>query len=90
MPDPSNNNDLIQHLCNSTTLSVREVKALVDEILQYYNETLEQYVQRRHLELRGSGLGNNKIFTQIQQEARQRAFRETEISERQIRRIIYG
>jgi hypothetical protein len=47
-------------------------------------------VRRRHLAMQGEGLSNPEIFARLQAELAQWRFRTPELTERQIRRIIYG
>ncbi|MGI9318772.1 MAG: hypothetical protein ACR2QW_15700 [bacterium] len=82
--------DLIQYLCRIKGFSDIEAIRLIDELLSYFNETCEIFVQRRHGELRKSGQSNAAIYSCIQKELRHRRFVASELSERQIRRIIYG
>lgn len=82
--------DLIQHIQQMAGLSAAESNRLVNEILNYFDETWEAFVKRRHKELQKAGYGNTLIYTRIRQEIRQRRFVAPDFSERQIRRIIYG
>ena len=82
---------LIDHICQSSGLTPAEARRLVDEVIAYFAETPEDYVRRRHLEIRQEqGLSNPQIFQRIQAELAQLVFAAPELSPRQIRRIIYG
>ena len=82
--------ELIRHIQKMAGLTPAESERLVDEIFNYFDETWEAFVKRRHRELQKSGHSNALIYSRIQQEIRQRRFVAPDFSERQIRRIIYG
>jgi hypothetical protein len=82
--------DLFEHLERMTRLSRLEAERVVAEVLEYFSEPLEVFVSRRHAELQGEELKNPDIFARIAAEVRQRRFAAPDLSERQIRRMIYG
>ena len=82
--------DLLDHLVQRSTLSKREAFQLVGEVLAYFNEPLEQFVRRRHGELQRQGLANNSIYSRIVEDLRWWRVAAPALSDRQIRRIIYG
>ena len=82
--------ELIEHLQRISSLDASKAKQLVEEVLSFYNEGVEPYITRRHSELQFQGLANSQIYTLIRQELAQRCFAAPTLSERQIRRIIYG
>ena len=90
MTDEAGLADLIGRLTQSSRLNEREARHLVDEVLAFLDEPLELFVRRRHRELQRQGLGNADIYRRIATEAGQRLFRAGALSERQIRRLIYG
>ena len=63
---------------------------MVREVTAFCHETLEQYVVRRHLELRADRLSNPAIFERLSREIEARPFRAGPVSERRLRRIVYG
>ncbi len=71
-------------------MSEAEAHRVIDEVLAFMSETPEDFVRRRHLELQAQGCTNAEIFARIAQELSQRRFSAPPLSERQIRRIIYG
>ena len=82
---------LIDHLCQSSDLSATQARRIVDEVIAYFAESAENYVRRRHLELkRDTGLANPVIFRRIEDELKQLVFAAPPLTQRQIRRIIYG
>jgi hypothetical protein len=82
--------DLLAHLERTTRLTRPEAVRVVAEVLEYFSEPLELFVARRHVELRGEELKNPDIFARIAAEVRQRRFAAPGLSERQIRRMVYG
>jgi hypothetical protein len=90
MSDLSELQDLIAYLVRTTPLSPREATRVVGDVLAFLGETPEAYIRRRHLALQAEGLSNTEIFARIVAEIAQMRFRAPALSERQIRRIIYG
>ena len=82
--------DLLDHLGRVSPLGRAAASRLVDEVLAYFSESVEEYVVRRHRELQGRELRNEAIFACIAEELRLRRFAAPALSERQIRRLIYG
>lgn len=74
----------------STPLARGEAARVVLDVLAYFDETAEEFVRRRHRELRSRGLTNTAIFQQIADELPHRAVAPPELSLRQLRRIVYG
>ena len=82
---------LIQHLCNSNALERANAEKLVDEVIAYFSESVEDFVCRRHRELKQEqGLSNPQIYQQIETEIPQMVFAAAPLSQRKIRRLIYG
>ena len=82
---------LINHLCHSSDLNAAQARKVVDEVIAYFAETPDAYVRRRHRELKHeTGLNNSQIFVQIEVEMTQLVFTTPALTQRQIRRIIYG
>ncbi len=82
--------DLLEHLERTTRLSRSELERVVSDVLEYFSETLERFVSRRHAELQTDELKNAEIFGRILAEIGERRFAAPVLSERQIRRIVYG
>jgi hypothetical protein len=82
--------DLMEHLERTTRLSRAEVERVVSDVLEYFSETLDRFVSRRHAELQAEELKNAEIFGRIVAELGERRFAAPVLSERQIRRIVYG
>ncbi|MDJ0785517.1 MAG: hypothetical protein QNK05_01845 [Myxococcota bacterium] len=81
---------LLDHLVASTRLERSEAARVVAEVLEFFGEGLEDFVVRRHAELRARQLANAEIFARIAGELGLRRFKTPPLSERQIRRLIYG
>ena len=82
--------ELVDHLVDSSRLSRREAQALVREVVSYFDEPVGAFVARRHSELQREGLGNADIYRLLAREIASRRFVADSLSERQIRRLIYG
>ena len=82
--------DLIDHLTRSTRLDATEAGRVVDEVIAFLSECPAEYVARRHGELRREGLANAAIFERLGAELERRRFAAGPLSERQIRRLVYG
>lgn len=82
--------DLIDHLVRSTPLHRGEAGRVVLDVLAYFDETTEEFVRRRHRELQAKGLVNVDIFVRIAEELPHRAVAPADLSQRQLRRIVYG
>ena len=90
MSDRPGLDELIERLSQTTRLSAREASHLVDEVLAFLDDSLEQFVRRRHRELQHEGRSNVDIYRRLIEEAAQRRFRAPSLSVRQVRRLIYG
>lgn len=80
---------LLDHL-EGTGVSRGQAARLVEEVLAYFSETPEEFVRRRHRELQAGGAPNAISFAAIAAELAQRRVPGPKLSERQIRRVIYG
>ena len=90
MPEPTDLGDLIDYLVRSSRLTRPEAVRMLNEVLEFLSDTPEDYIRRRHLHLQAQGLANEAIFNQIAAELPRRRFRAPELTQRQIRRVIYG
>ena len=83
--------DLLEHLERTTRLTRPEAERVVAEVLEYFSEPLEEFMTRRHAELQSEELKNPDIFARIASRGRaRRRFAAPGLSERQIRRMVYG
>ena len=87
---PGAHDDLIGHLVRSTPLSAGEAARVVDEVVEYFAESVPDFVRRRHTELKRIGQTNDQIFTALEAELVARRFAPPPLSARQLRRIVYG
>ena len=90
MPEPADLPDLLSYLIRTSRLSRSEAARLVAEVLSYLAERPEDFVCRRHRELRAEGVANGDIYARLREELEGWRFRAPAYSERQIRRLIYG
>jgi hypothetical protein len=74
--------ELLEHL-ERTPLTGPEAARVVAEVLEYFSESLEQFITRRHGELQSED-ENPDIFARIATEVGQRRFAAPGLSERQI------
>jgi hypothetical protein len=89
MPDPFAQ-DLARYLAASTGLPQSTAMRVIADVTTYFSETIEEFVQRRHAELQRTQRKNNEIWPVIAAELRQRRFPAPSLSERQLRRLVYG
>lgn len=82
--------ELIAHIARLTALSAPDSARVIDEIFAYYHESVDAFVARRHREMQAEGLLNAQIFRRILDEIHLLRFPAPTLSERQVRRIIYG
>lgn len=81
---------LVAHLCRTTGLSSASAARLIAEVVEFFTDSVESFVHKRHAVLRAAGLKNEAIYDRIQRELGERRFAAPPLSTRQIRRIIYG
>ncbi|WIX84824.1 hypothetical protein [Amycolatopsis sp. DG1A-15b] len=82
--------DIVERVAASTGLPPRVAARVVDDVLAFYRTPTEDYVRRRHAELQAQGRKNPQIFPLIAAELRGRLVAAPVLSERQLRRIVYG
>jgi hypothetical protein len=82
--------DLVRHIAASTGLPEATATRVVADVAAYFAETVEDFVRRRHDELRRKQRKNDEIWPQIAAELKTRRFSAQELSGRQLRRIVYG
>jgi hypothetical protein len=89
MPDPVPQ-DLARYLVASTGLPPSTAVRVIADVTTYFSETIEDFVRRRHAELRRGQRKNDEIWPVIVAELSQRRFAAPGLSERQLRRLVYG
>ena len=84
--------ELADFLARTSRLDLAEARRVLQEVVaQLARETVEQFAVRRHRELKRQGsLRNEAIYRQIAEETASRPFAARKLTERQIRRLIYG
>jgi hypothetical protein len=82
--------DLARRVAASTGLTEATAARVVADVAAYFGETVEDFVRRRHEELRRRQLKNDQIWPAIAVELTAHRFAAPELSERQLRRIVYG
>lgn len=86
VPDPA----LVAHVVATTSLTPGEATRVVEDVIAFHAQGVEAYVRSRHAHLQTYGAKNPAIFEQIATELRERVFAAPELSQRQLRRIVYG
>ncbi len=71
-------------------LGQAELGLLIDDLWAFTEETVDDFVRRRHGELQRAGLRNAAIYRRLEEETLAGRFRSSSLSLRQLRRIIYG
>jgi hypothetical protein len=74
----------------STGLPEVTAVRVVADITAYFSESVEDFVRRRHGEMRAVHRKNDEIWPRIVAELGARRFGAPALSERQLRRIVYG
>jgi hypothetical protein len=82
--------ELVRHVAASTGLTEATASRVVADIAAYYAECVEDFVRRRHGEMRALHWKNDEIWPRIAAELGTRRFGAPELSTRQLRRIVYG
>ena len=90
MENSTSPSELLDHICNHSSLTITEADRLVQEILAFYDESASGFVRRRHYELQKSGMSNSAIYEVIASELTHHRFVTDPMTIRQIRRTIYG
>ena len=81
---------LVAHLVATTGLTASEAARVVEDVVAFHAEPVEEYVRRRHAALRTHGAKNPEIFARIAEELAARVVAAPRLTERQLRRIVYG
>lgn len=86
MPDE----EIVRRVAETSGLSEAEATRVVDDVIAWYAEPVEQFVRRRHAHHQTYGKRNDAIFDLVAAELAARVVAAPELSARQVRRIIYG
>jgi hypothetical protein len=87
---PLPGDELADYLRRTQDVGAGHAARLVSEVLAYFSETTEEFVRRRHRELQEEGLTNPAIFERIGVELPARRVAPPRLTERQLRRVVYG
>jgi hypothetical protein len=90
VPAADAHGDLVRRLGRSTGLPASVAARVVDDLLAYFDETVEEFVRRRHRQLQRRGWTNDRIFAQVAAELPGHRFTTGGLSLRQLRRIVSG
>jgi hypothetical protein len=80
----------VEHLVRTTPLPPPLARRVVEEVVSAFSEPVDELVRRRHRELKRSGLTNEAIFSRIASELTCRPVAAPTMTERQLRRAVYG
>ncbi len=82
--------ELVDRVVATTNLGPREARRVVEDVVDFYAEPVADYVRRRHAQLQAYGARNPEIFARISAELRHRVVAAPDLTERQLRRLVYG
>jgi hypothetical protein len=82
--------DLVRHVTLSTGLDEATASRVVADVMAYFGQTVEGYVIKRHQDLKSRNRKNDDIWPLIAGELKARRFKAGALSERQLRRMVYG
>src|ERR1700752_4379404 len=82
--------ELVRHVARSTGLDEATASRVVADVMAYFGQTVEEDVIQRHEALKSRNRKNDDIWPPMRDERGARRFRASELSERQLRRMIYG
>ena len=81
--------ELVDRIVASTGLSPAEAARVIEDVVTFHAEPVDELVRRRHAHLKTYGVRNPEIFARIADELADRVVAAPPLTERQIRRIIY-
>ena len=81
--------ELVDRIVASTGLSPAEAARVIEDVVTFHAEPVDELVRRRHAHLKTYGAKNPEIFARIADELADRVVAAPPLTERQIRRIIY-
>jgi hypothetical protein len=82
--------ELVDRVAGSTGLTRAEAARVIEDVLAWYREPVQDFVRRRHAQHHLYGRRNPQIFALIAEELTDRLVAPPPLSERQLRRMIYG
>jgi autonomous glycyl radical cofactor GrcA len=81
--------DLVRHVATSTGLDDATATRVVADVVAYFGQTVEEFVRQRHAQLKDLNKRNDDIWPRLAGEVSGRRFKVNDLTERQLRRIIY-
>lgn len=90
VPDQHPHGELVEYLTRTCPLSAPQAARVIADVLGYFSESPEEYIRRRHRELKALGLTNDRAFGQIAAEIPQQRYAAPVLTLRQLRRAVYG
>jgi hypothetical protein len=88
--DESVEPELIDRVAGSAGLTPAEAARVVQDVLAWYREPVEDYVRRRHAHYQLRGRRKPETFELIAAELAGRLVAAPPLSQRQLRRMVYG
>lgn len=82
--------ELVDRVVASTGLTAAEAVRVIADVVAFHAEPVDDYVRRRHAELKTYGAKNPEIFARIGAEVADRVVAAPDLTERQLRRLVYG
>ncbi len=80
----------MRHVCVTTGLAPGTAERVIADVIAYFDETAAEFVRRRHSELHRRQYKNPQIWPLIANELGRRPVAAPGLSQRQLRRIVYG
>src|SRR5690349_24815598 len=80
--------ELVDRVAGSTGLTRAEAARVIEDVLAWYREPVQDFVRRRHAHHHLYGRRNPQIFALIAEELTDRLVAPPPLSERQLRRMI--
>jgi hypothetical protein len=82
--------ELTERVVASTGLTPAEAARVIEDVVAFHAEPVDEYVRRRHAQLKTYGARNDEIFARIAAELADRVVAAPALTERQLRRLVYG
>jgi hypothetical protein len=90
IPDVAADSELVERIVASTGLTRPEATRVIEDVIAFHTEPVEEFVRRRHAHLKTYGVKNPEIFARIADELAARVVAAPRLTDRQLRRIVYG
>ena len=90
IPGVAADSELVERIAASTGLTPAEAARVIEDVVAFHAEPVEEFVRRRHAHLKTYGAKNPEIFARIAEELAARVVAAPPLTERQLRRIVYS